>query len=341
MSKVNKGLEFLRAHLEASSDQEAPIDEQDLGIHIVSIDMSATAGVVAFLGGYTGMKRQGSTMPFFYDSQFVAIFTFQAEPELVWGWAAPPTIADGNGRLDCLAISPRKNHNHLTFSTIDSQKGGLFIVNYSSKIANPVKISGSYANQLLFNTDGSFLFAITSGNRFKEDNSITLNIYSTAAHYRLRSLQFEQPFCNLAMRFPSWKFDHTAGVQKVLRMIHASDSELYAIETKILPDEYALQYRKLGSLPRTTSGWAESSWAVEDRNDGVGERFNVAFGLSNAPPVVLSYLVRDAGEWEENPLTALEDISETALDDILEAIEVSERMLASLRLDQINIRHEI
>lgn len=124
-------------------------------------------------------------------------------------------------------------------------------------------------------------------------------------------------------------------------MVHASDSELYAIEAKILPDEYKLQYRKLGSLPRTTSGWAESTWAVEDRNDGVGERLNVAFGLSNAPPVLLSYPVCKAGEWEESPLTSLEEISETDLDDILEAIEVSERMLDSLRPDHVDTAQEI
>jgi hypothetical protein len=95
-------------------------------------------------------------------------------------------------------------------------------------------------------------------------------------------------------------------------MVHASKSQLHAIEAKILPDECVLQHRTLGSLPRTTSDWAESSWAVEDRGDATGERVNIAFGLSNAPPVLLSYPVSGAGDWEESPLVELEEPSPSA-----------------------------
>lgn len=125
-------------------------------------------------------------------------------------------------------------------------------------------------------------------------------------------MKFEQPFCNTVTRYPCWTFDYQAEDKNIIRMVHASQSQLHAVEAKILPDEYTLQYRTLGSLPRTTSDWAESSWAVEDRGDATGERFNVAFGLSNAPPVLLSYPVSGAGEWEESPLVELEELPPSA-----------------------------
>jgi hypothetical protein len=136
METANTQLKFLTKHLEESEV------EQDLGIHIVAMQLSLAAGVFAFLGGFAGMEREGGNFPFFYNKQFIAIFSFQSEPQLVWGWAVPATIATGNSRLDCLAISPSKERKHLAFSTIESDTGGLFFVEYESKDATPVRVSG-------------------------------------------------------------------------------------------------------------------------------------------------------------------------------------------------------
>jgi hypothetical protein len=133
----------------------------------------------------------------------------------------------------------------------------------------------------------------------QEAESLTLNIYCTERFITICRLTVLQPFCHLATDYPSWALDNEAVDENGIRMVHISESGLYAVEAKILPRAGKLVYRTLGSLPKTSSGWAESSWAVEHGGDARGERLNVAFGLSNAPPVVLSYPMCEAGEWVE------------------------------------------
>lgn len=138
METCNQQLQFLKSHLKKSND------DSELGIHIVRMQLSLSARVVAFLGGFTAMDNEGGTLPIIYRGQFLSILTFDVEPKLVWGWAAPNTIADVNGRLDCFAINPGKVKTQLAFSTIESDKGGLFLVDYHVNDAQPVRLSGEY-----------------------------------------------------------------------------------------------------------------------------------------------------------------------------------------------------
>lgn len=147
------------------------------------------------------------------------------------------------------------------------------------------------------------MFAIqTTPSRFTEDKWVRLSIYCTETLSIIRSFKFELPFCSLATDHPSWAFDSQKRDNNCLRMIHASQTELYAVEAVVLPEKGKMRCRKLGSLPRTTSCWTESSWAFQEISGSAGTRINVAFGLSNAPPVLLSYPVCETEEWLETDL---------------------------------------